>query len=88
MRRPRQQFPYTRGTAVVLNAGTLNLLAQVKAPGESWTQCIQRIVRDWASVHAIQLHEHPSILEVILARPRQQWDEISENGGNTNVKPS
>jgi len=61
MSKTRQTFPYERGTSIFVRASTLNLLAQVKAPGETWTSLIERIVRGWAREHGITLVDSPTL---------------------------
>jgi len=84
MRTPRQHFPYTKGTGIFVHAPTLNLLAQVKATGESWTMCVERIVRQWAKDRRLVLHEEPTIQESLEVRYKMTQDEFKkmEEGGN------
>lgn len=61
MSKRRQVFPYQKGTSIWVSAQTLNFLAQVRAPGETWDTCLLRIVARWAIDHAIALVESPTL---------------------------
>ena len=68
MSRQRQVFPYFRGTSIYVRPETLNLLAQVKLPGETWTGEIERVVRQWARDHGVELYDQPAESQVFTAR--------------------
>jgi hypothetical protein len=68
MRHKKQVFPYVRGTSIFVRPETLNLLAQVKGPGETWTYCVERLVRAWAREHGIILVDKPTVETVMRAR--------------------
>ena len=74
MRKKRQSYPYVRGASIFLSCTSLNLLAQVRGPGESWSSCLDRVVRGWALQHKIVLNQYPSLEEVI--RVRQNAEQL------------
>lgn len=87
MRTPRQHFPYTHGTGIFVHSATLNLLAQVKATGESWTMCVERIVRQWSKDRGLTLHDSPTVIESLQTRQAIDSlplsDEEDRNNGRT-----
>ena len=81
MSNPRQTFPYERGTSIFVRAATLNLLAQVKAPGETWTYLIERIVRGWAREHGITLVDNPTLENGLRIRQEGVTLPLFDKGG-------
>jgi hypothetical protein len=74
MKRDRQSFPYETATSVLLQPAALNLLAQLKLPGEPWSTAIERIGGDWATAHGIKLSERLDPWDVFRVRTDVQFE--------------
>ena len=79
MRTQRQVFPYVRGTSIFVRPEALNLLAQVKLSGETWTMCLERIVRGWARENKVTLTDSPTELQGLRTRQALAWSPVAKN---------
>ena len=68
MRKARESFPYTKSSSISLGEVALNLLAQVRAPGETWSKVVERLVRYWAVSHGLTVYEQPTLEQGLQAR--------------------
>ena len=79
MGKKRDTFPYTVAHGVFLDVETLNLIAQVMIPTDSWTTVIRRIVKEWVAVTGREVFDDPTIERLLTIERERRKKQVAED---------
>ena len=79
MGKRRSCFPYTIGHGVFLDVETLNLIAQVMIPTDSWTTVIRRIVKEWVAVTGREVFDDPTIERLLTIERERRKKQVADD---------
>ena len=79
MGKRRSCFPYTIGHGVFLDVETLNLIAQVMIPTDSWTTVIRRVVKEWVGLTGAEVMAKPTLERMLIIERERRKKQVAED---------